>query len=256
MVRIALAALWLAGGLVVALAQAPPGASKSAPARAATPKSPPADDRRCVGIISNLGETFTIKKVGLIVFQNEEHKFPIESWRIDDLVTAKIGAALGNQAIARRIALPKGTLASLDTPAWFRDYEADLVAALRPLMAGTRCSRYVAVTSISSTYATTNQLIGGAGIVTATASLGRAWLHAFAMLRLYEGGTFVLLKRKPLSDGRSTFMSGIPGPYREIEQSLWAESTDVPRNAGLRDATRGLVDHSMNQTLPELLPRD
>jgi hypothetical protein len=109
MSRAIVAFLLLVNGVAAAIAQPAPtkqNAPKPTPAKQAAPKAlaTPADDRKCIGVVSQLGETFTVKKVGVVVFQNEESKVPIESWRIDDLVVAKIGGFLGKRAAVRRVA--------------------------------------------------------------------------------------------------------------------------------------------------------
>jgi hypothetical protein len=44
--------------------------------------------------VSQLGEKLTVKKIGYTVFGNEDNEVPVESWRVDDLVIAKISGAL------------------------------------------------------------------------------------------------------------------------------------------------------------------
>jgi hypothetical protein len=216
-------------------------APKSAPAKQAAPKGAPttqAHDRNCVGVVSNLGETFTVKKVGIVVFQNEESKVPIESWRIDDLVVAKVGGLLNKRAAMRRVTAPKGAFSSLDAPQPFRNYDADLEAIVRTVTAGTRCPRYVVVTRSNTAYGNSNQVLNGLGIVASAALLGTVHLHALAGLRVYDGETFAVSKQKPLSSGQSTFMTGIHGPHREVDKSLWPDSADVAQNARLRETIR------------------
>ena len=230
---------------------------KSAPAKQAVPKGAPpaqADDRNCVGVVSNLGETFTVKKVGIVVFQNEENKVPIESWRIDDLVVAKVGAVLNKRAAVRRVTTSRGAFSSLDAPQPFRNYDADLGALLRTATAGTRCPRYVVVTRSSTGFGNSNQVLNGLGIVASSGLLGGVHLHALAGLRVYSGETFSVQTQKPLSSAQSTFMTGIQGPHRDVDKSFWPDPADVAQqNSKLREAKRDLVGQSLDKTLPELL---
>jgi hypothetical protein len=238
-------------------APAQQNAPKSAPAKQAVPKgtpSTPADDRNCVGVVSNFGETFTVKKVGIVVFQNEENKVPIESWRIDDLVVAKVSGVLNKRAAVRRVTAPKGAFSSLDAPQPFRNYDSDLGALLRTVTAGTRCPRYIVVTRGSTGYGNSNQVLNGLGIVASSALMGGFQLHALAGLRVYSGETFAVAKQKSLSSGQSTFMTGIHGPHREVDKSFWPDPADAAQqNSKLREATRDLVGQSLDKTLPELL---
>lgn len=71
-------------------------------------------DGECVAVVSRLGEKFTVKRVGIIAFQNEKNDLPIDAWRIDDLIVAKISGFLNKRAVMERIPYQKGAFASLD----------------------------------------------------------------------------------------------------------------------------------------------
>jgi len=47
-------------------------------------------------------------------------------------------------------------------------------------------------------------------------------------LRLYDGETFTLSKRASAPSDESMWRQAIRSPYRQVDESLWAES---PRNA-------------------------
>jgi hypothetical protein len=211
---------------------------------------------RCdVGVISHLGEKFNVRQIGFTVFGNESNAVSIESWRIDDLVVAKISGALGKRAV-RRVAYRKEAFASLETSKLFRDTDAEVGEGVRTLTAGTHCARYVVVTDGTTRYGTTNQTLGGLGIVAGkkpyfTGDLHN--LHTLITLRVYDGETFALMKRKFATTGESTFMAMIGGPHREVDQSFWPVPSDAAaQNAKLRDAVRDLIGKSLDATLPEL----
>jgi hypothetical protein len=63
------------------------------------PVVPRNDGSRCVGVVSAIGDTFLLTKVGVTVFNNEQSKVPIEAWRIDDMVFGKVTAVLGKHSI-------------------------------------------------------------------------------------------------------------------------------------------------------------
>jgi hypothetical protein len=252
-------ALLLLGGAAAALGQpAPvkPNQARQAATQPATAGQPPQSGRCDVGVISHLGEKFNVRQVGYTAFGNESNEVSIESWRIDDLVVAKIGGALGKRATVRRVAYRKEAFASLEAPKLFRDVDAEVGAGVRTLTAGTHCARYVVVTDGTSGYGTTNQILGGLGIVAGkkpffTGDLYN--LHTLITLRVYDGETFALLKRKGATTGESTFMAMIGGPHREVDQSFWPVPPDAAaQNAKLRDAVRDLIGQSLDATLPDL----
>jgi hypothetical protein len=234
-----------------------PAASKPAaskPAAANPAKPPPVDGRPCIGVVSRLGESFTVKKVGIVVFQNEEHELPVEAWRIDDLVVSRITDFLKGQVAVRHISYPRGTFASLDEPQPFRNYEADFGAILRTLTTGTHCARYIVVTRGGSRLGSSNQGIDGLGIVSAGGLVSNVNLHALFVLSLYDGDSFQRLRYKVGTLGQPTFLATIRGPHREVDKSFFPESLDIARDANLRDATRELLRQGLDMTLPELKP--
>jgi hypothetical protein len=209
---------------------------------------------KCIGVISHLGDNFMVKKVGIVVFQNEETDVPIGSWHIDDLVVAKIGGFLNKRAAVRNISYSKGAFASLDSPKLFRDYDAELGQIVRAVAAGARCTRYVVVTRGGSAYGTTNQTLAGLGIVSSggLGLQGPINLYTLIELRVYNGETFALVTRKTASIGQPTLLAMIRGPHREVDRSFWPDSSDVAQNGKLRQAIRELVGQSMDLTLPEM----
>ena len=251
------ALLLLLNGVGAAMAQPAPAKQnlpKTATAKQAVAKQAPPQNGNCVGVVSNLGEKFTVRKIGYTVFGNEENEVPVESWRIDDLVIAKISGSLGKRAAVRRIAYQKEAFASLDTPKLFRNYEAEVGEAIRTMTAGTRCARYVVVTRGYRTVGASNQAIGGIGILyDGVGPLSRVNLYALFSLRLYNGETFALLKQKAAPSGESIFLEAIHGPHRLVDKSFWPESPDrAAQDAKLREAIRELVAQGMDAALPEL----
>jgi hypothetical protein len=88
------------------------------PTKPKTPEaSPPAnanagDNGKCIGVLSAIGDSFSLQKIGITAFGNERNKVPIDSWQIDDLVVRKIGAFLGKSWSVRPINYAKGAFAS------------------------------------------------------------------------------------------------------------------------------------------------
>jgi len=257
--RTIIALLLFLNGAGAAVAQPVPGKQSTprpAAAKQAVPKQGPAQDGNCVGVISNLGEKFTVKKIGIVILQNGKNdEVSIAPWHIDDLVVAKISAALGKRATVQRIPHPKDAFASLDTPKLFRDREAEFGEIVRTITAGTRCARYVVVTSGGSSYGATKLSVVGLGIVAGKKPFftGDLYiLYTLIAVRVYDGETFSLLTRKAASIAQPTFTM-IHGPHREVDESFWPVSPDVAaQNVKLRDAIRELVAQSLDATLPEL----
>lgn len=222
-------------------------------AQTTAPKKP--DTRKSIGVISAIGHTFALQKVGVTVFGNELKEVPIDGWGIDGLVATKISALLSKQFNVRRVTFPKGAFAALETPGGlFRDSEAELQGIVRKIAAAQKCDLYVVVTRGGSAFGTTNQVVNGLGlVVAANPFFDNSHLYALSMLHLYDGQTFGLLRRQAASIGQPTFLKTIKGPHREVDQSWWPASAQAAQNEKLKAATRTLVEQSLAMTVPNLV---
>jgi hypothetical protein len=246
---IALLSILVAGGVVVAQQPAKP----KTPAATQPAKPSAADNSKCIGVISAIGDTFNLQKVGFTVFGNELNHVPIDSWQIDNLVIAKISAFLSKSWTVRRINYPKGAFSSLDEqhPLFF-NYAEELQGIVRRLASSTKCDHYVVAVKSSSRYGTTNQTVGGLGIVEVRNPLyGVDYIFALYSIRVYDGQTFALLGGRGAILEES-FGSTIRGPNREVDKFWWPES-DAAKSTMLRDGIRSLVEKSLDKTMPLIL---
>src|SRR5206468_11022025 len=143
-------------------------------ARESRPRSKPGarragDSGPCqLGVIPVIGDAFVVQKVGLMVFGNELTEVSTSGWGLDDLVVARIRAAAPG-ATVRKIAAAKDAFAAIKRPeglsGLFHDTNADLVAAVRQIVAGIHCKRYHLVRRYGSQLSTTNHDVRGVGFV-------------------------------------------------------------------------------------------
>jgi hypothetical protein len=211
--------------------------------------------RGSIGIISTVGGKFSVQKVGVTVFGNEYTVVPVATWGIDDLVASKLARLIGDKADVKRIAYAKDAFATYEAPGGlFRDRNAELKDILHRLTATQKCDIYLVMMASSSSFGSTNQSVGGLGIVqTGNILVTKVWLHALFQIRVYDGRTLELLGWKPATTGQATFMAMIKGPHREVDISWWTEKAQVEANVRLKTAMRELVEQALTMTLPEVL---
>jgi hypothetical protein len=183
---------------------------------------------------------------------------PVDSWRIDDLVVAKVGGVFGKRAVVKRIPYRKEAFAALlETPPplrMFRDTDKEIGDGVRTLAAGTHCDIHLFVARAYYNFSQTNQTIGGIGVLH-TGSVLFTNVNAYALftVRLYDGETFKLVKRANAPSGDSIFMETIHGPHRKLDESAWPDPpANAVQNAKLRETIRELVAQGMDAALAEL----
>lgn len=228
--------------------------ASAALAQPAPPKKP--DGRKTIGVISAIGEKFSVQKIGIMVFGNDLKETSINSWGIDELVASKISALLSKQYNVKRIAAPKGAFDAIEQPGGlFRDREAEQREIVRKIAAAQKSDLYIVVTRGGSPYSSTNQTLMGLGILEAGAPLysDNVYLFALTVINVYDGRTFDLVKRQAGSIGQSTFLAVVNGPHQKLDKSWWPSSPQVDRNEKLKNATRALVEQSIAQTVPEIV---
>ena len=98
-------------GTAVALAAGPAAAAKPTTAeKLAHVKS--------IGVISTIGQAFTLQFIGFTVFNNKEQRLPIEDWRIDERVAARIKAHLDGRFEVRPVEYDPAAFALPKNPHW------------------------------------------------------------------------------------------------------------------------------------------
>jgi hypothetical protein len=257
----------LAAALVLIFAFAPAAhAQTTAPkarAQATAPKAgaqataPKNDGGSCVGVVSAIGDTLTLKKVsGAVLYLIEERRAAIDSWRIDDFVVGKVSAVLGKQLNLRPVNYPKGAFAPLDEKqAEPHDRNEDVKAILQRITATTKCDHYIAILKTYGRLGTGRLSAGGLGIFYGAGIVFSNYrLYAVYTVRVYDGQNFSILAQKAASIGQLAAFTGFPGPSREVDETWWPTSTsDAAQSVKLRDGIRALVEQSLEMTLPELL---
>jgi hypothetical protein len=243
-----------------------PAVKKPTP-KARTSAKPPgaADSGPCqVGVISVIGDEFVVQRVGLTMFGNEYTEVPIENWGIDDLVVARVRAALPN-AVVKRITYPKGVFAPYDhpAPALFRNAQDDLTAIVRPITANAGCERYVVVTKLTGKIDGTNQTHRGIGVLNrgiGTGALSHTSLFTDFDVSLFDGQTFAAHKMTFNVEGSLKMaLLGEWGrdPISRLENDAFPEpATAAASSAMLRDHTRALLTAVLDKKLAASLKEE
>jgi hypothetical protein len=237
---------------------AKPAQKKPAPPKPDAAAAPPQGP--CIGVISNLGEYVAVQRIGITAFGNEVKDTPVP-WGLDDLVVARVRAAVGPRFNVRRIAFAKGAFAPYEESKTklFGKPEDNLTAVVQKIAQGSGCQRYVAVVRFTTSFVGTNQTVTGIGIVNyGFSGLDRTWLYAVTGIRVYDGRSFAVLKAGAgKTEDRNILASAlgtepVRGPTRKLDKGFaWPPTPQAVM--GLREQARSLLAESLDKALPELL---
>lgn len=240
-------------------------ATKS-PAKPSKPKATakqaaPTETGPCrLGVLAALGNQFLVKKIGLMVFGNEQAEVPVDSWGLDDLVVARVRAAVPGGAV-RRIASAADSFA-FDAPhgGVLFGTPGKISDLVRQAAGSANCGRYVLVTRSSSRVGS-SQTIGGVGILQGSDFRSTTYLFALSYIRVFDGQTFTVLKEGlAVNDDQPALsrilLGGIQGPNRQLDKEAFPRpAPEAVHDVSLRDGVRSLLTTSLDKTLPALLGR-
>ncbi|WP_041747944.1 hypothetical protein [Bradyrhizobium cosmicum] len=273
MIRFAVSVIALLCPLALAAAQTPPSTSppsKPAVKKAATkPKAPavkpaePANAGPCrLGVISVIGEHYSVQKFGVTIFEAEADEVPID-WGLDDLVFARVRAATNNDPSVRRIAYPKGAFEPFyhAKAIFIPDPKESLPVIVKSFTANTNCDRYLVATTFKSKLPNSNMTLNGIG--TYNQGLGKIIRHshifANVAITLIDGRSYEEIKRPFVNFGANfaASMRLTEDPLNKLDNSLFPDPpAAASASAALRERTRALITDRLDRGLPGYLKED
>ncbi|MDH2342451.1 hypothetical protein [Bradyrhizobium sp. SSUT77] len=279
MIRFAASVLVLLSLLAAAAAQSPPAttappaqsATSAKPvAKKATPKAKPVakqpaameSDPCRLGVISVIGDHYSVQKFGLTIFENEVSEVPID-WGLDDLVFARVRAATSNDPAVRRIASPKGVFEPFYNPKTIliRDPGERLPVIVRSFTANANCDRYLVATTFKAELPNSHMTLNGIG--TYNQGLGgllrHSHLFANIAITLIDGRSYEEIKRPFVNFGANfaASMRLTEDPLTKLDNSMFPDPpAGASANAALRERTRTLVVDRLDRGLPGYLKED
>jgi hypothetical protein len=204
---------------------------------------------RTIGIVSAIGDTFHVRKIGLMVFGNDAKEFSIDSWHIDDLAVAKARGLLGKTHDVRSVTYRRAAIASAPGG------RSGLADTLRAAVAPQGLDTYLVMTKTTVQYGGTNQTIGGLGIV--EGAFDNFFIYAIYQVALVDGRDFSPISRSvALLPGDKScnplFKPFICGANRAVDKTWWPASLDAASNQRLKGAMVEFVDKSLPNTLRQM----
>jgi hypothetical protein len=229
--------------------------AKTSAKPAAVAESGPCD----MGVISAVGDTFSVQKIGFTVFGNDLTEVPV-GWGFDDIVNERAKAIGGGRA--RRIPYAKGVFDTYYHPKsiLLRAADEKLENIVRQIAGTTGCERYLVVTHIASTWNGTNQTINGMGVLNfGPGALNKTIIFSSIMMQVFDGQTFEL--RRNLNISFKQVLEGLVpnsenGPYMVDNSAYPTVAADAANSAVLRDGARAVLTRTVDRSLHSYFAAD
>ena len=240
---------------------AKPVTKKAAPKAKSAAKPPVAETGPCrLGVISALGDRFSVQKFGLTIFENEENDAPMKGWGLDDLPFARVRAATGADPSVRRIAYPKGAFEPYYNPKsrFLPDPSEGLPAIVGGITANANCERYLVITKYNGVVPGTKMEIKGIGAYSQGIGSFARHYHLFAnvAVSMYDGATYEKISRSLAAFGAS-FAAGLgltEDPLTKLDDSLFPNPPEsASGSTALKERTRALVSARLDRMIPVYL---
>lgn len=245
-------------------APAKPAVKKSAPKAKPAAKQPvAAEGGSCrLGVISVIGERYSVQKFGVTIFENEANEVPID-WGLDDLVFARVRMATGADPTVRRITYPKGAFEPFYNPKsrFIPDPSERLPAIVRSITPNANCERYLVATTYKGELPGTHQMLNGIG--TYNQGLGslirHSHLFANVSITLIDGRSYEEIRR-PFANFGANLAAGLKlteDPLTKLDNALFPDPpAAASSSAPLRERTRALVADRLDRGLPAYLKEE
>jgi hypothetical protein len=214
--------------------------------------------QKTIGLISIIGDTFTVKSVGITVFGNDEQEIAIAHWRVDDNVATKVGTILKKNFRVKRIAVPAGTYKKYETTLRNVDYRERRHRLVKDFAASQKCDYYLVVAPGGSVVGSTNQGIGGLGLLRwANVLSAKENVHALSELTAYDA-QLNEIRSVHGTIGEDSFFEAIKGPNLALEEPkfLPPDPKAAASDPRAKELTWNLLEQSLTLTVPKLFAVD
>ncbi len=205
---------------------------------------------KTVGIVSAIGDRFTLARAGLTGLDNSSRNVPIASWGLDDLIVQQVAAALSIRFQVQPVTYPRATFATTEESAITA---VNLVRSdpfkklVQTEVSPQGLDAYIVITKAKAYFGGGNRKVEGVGLITYRTVLESfGLLHALYEIRVVDGKTFDIIEKLAAGPPDDTSSVRLPGP------SLVIDAGFDERDENLRRAIVDLVIRSLPNTLSDM----
>ena len=207
-----------------------------------------------IGIVSAIGDKFYARKTGLGFLGEDFKEMAIGSWGIDEMMTAKIRAALAARFDVRPVTYKRAVFAVFPDRSGFlaQNFRSEVVREVSPQ----GLDAYLVVVKSERTNGGSRPLFQGLGSTEGNTDVDPImFVHAYYNIYLVDGHDFRIKNQAGSHIPRPFnpfFREGMSSPARKVDASLWPKSLDAAANPRLKTVVVELIDQSLPPTLEKL----
>jgi hypothetical protein len=212
---------------------------------------------KTIGIVSAVGDTFTVTQAGLVGLDHAPRSFAIAAWGLDEQIVAGVTAALGQRFQVQPVTYQREAFSAPERVSSMPG--ADLVREdpfkdlVRNHVSPRGLDAYVVVTKASMKYGTSGARVSGVGIIAHSAVFDSfAIVHALYVIRVIDGRSFHTIDKKAAQPVDNTSIVRLAGPSRNFEMTGQPSAFDPLPNESLKAAVADLISRSLEPTLKDL----
>ncbi|MET0677895.1 MAG: hypothetical protein ABW175_19015 [Bradyrhizobium sp.] len=205
---------------------------------------------KTVGIVSALGDQFTLAKAGLTGLDNGSRSVAINSWGLDELIVQRVGEALSVRFQVQPVSYPRATFAAIQESAITG---VDLIRSdpfrklVRTEVSPQGLDAYIVITRAKAPFGSSSRKVEGVGLITYRTVLESfAMVHALYEIRVVDGRTFDIIERFAAGQTDSASTVRLAGPSLVIDVNV-AEPDEK-----LHQAVVDLLVRSLPSTLIDM----
>jgi hypothetical protein len=208
-----------------------------------------------IGVISTVGQRFTMQLVGLTVFGNKGGQLRVEDWRVDEHIEERVATTLGDRLAFKLVAFDPAAFTAPRRPQLFTSFSPGKAVRALPDQ-GVEVYIVLAAETRQDARFGTRQYFDGLGLFRYANPFEEGpkdVLHANYAIWVVEAKTGKVLTYNPALIPSVRF--GHEPPAKALEVDLWAdkpESMPADRKAELRNLAEALIDQSLDATLTEM----
>jgi hypothetical protein len=211
---------------------------------------------KTVGVVSAVGDEFTLTRAGLTGLDNRVQSFSIEPWGLDELITSRAEAMLRQRFQVQPITYQRAAFASREKASAItvvnllrEDPLKKLVREVTPQ----GLDAYVVIAKAKSTYGSTGRDVAGIGMIDHSAVFGSyIQIHALYVVLVIDGHDFKVIEKRQAPPLNNAEILRLTGPSRIVDESLLPAANDLARNDRLKAAITNLIETSLPTTLQQL----